>query len=276
MSCNLDLSVLASKPERLWADDVLSDDIVMEIEEDRDPVIGEVAGRDSVAAIVQAATFWMGVTSVLPTIAYSGTEYGNWDSVCRAIDIIKERAAENEKIVFEPVLVGSPKLWWALNGRFVSRLEKTFGFYSPCLGCHLYMHLVRVPLCWDVGCKRIVTGERENHGDCEKINQMAVALDAYTEVLAEVNLQLLMPMRQIAENEPIEKLVGPDWPAGEKQLSCVFSGNYRDVGGEVVVDSEHLKAYFDDFAKPAGAAILQAWKHERQPDYEKIVAGVLG
>lgn len=79
--------------------------------------IVEIAGRDSVAAAVQAVDS-EGFTDLVPTYAYTGTEYGAWSTVQDAVACLKERLPQ---IRVHPIVVlGSPRFWQALNGRALS------------------------------------------------------------------------------------------------------------------------------------------------------------
>ncbi|MCF8037391.1 MAG: hypothetical protein K9K62_11005, partial [Desulfobacteraceae bacterium] len=49
------------------------------------------------------------------------------------------------------------------------------GHYTPCTGCHLYLHAVRIPLARMLGNVPIIGGERESHSGKVKVNQCAPA-----------------------------------------------------------------------------------------------------
>ncbi|MDI6891736.1 MAG: hypothetical protein QMD08_01895 [Actinomycetota bacterium] len=237
--------------------------------------IGEIAGRDSIAAIIKAAER-DDIDAVLPTIVYTGTEYGDWDLLGENIEYLRQSLeGKFGRPIFDAIVLGDPVLWHALNGRFLSVLLEKFGFYSPCLGCHLYMHLVRVPLAKKLDCTKIVGGEREAHEGRLKINQVPMALDAYIEVLSCAGIELILPIRKIDSNEKIKAIVGPDWEQGERQLKCVFSGNYRTLDGSIAYDEDALRRYFDEFAIPAGKEILKAWQKGAEVNYVKLVGEIL-
>ncbi|MGA9178448.1 MAG: hypothetical protein WBZ05_14490, partial [Desulfobacterales bacterium] len=103
----------------------------------------EIAGRDSIAAAVKSIQQY-GFTDLLPTYVYTGTEYGPWDIVNQALLRLRNRLPH---VRIHPLIVlGSPEFWKALNGIFISELFSIYGFYTPCIGCHLYLHSVRIPL----------------------------------------------------------------------------------------------------------------------------------
>jgi len=253
----------------------LSAKLKEKLQQEPNLAIGEVAGRDSAAAIIKAASYDF-VGAVLPTLVCTGTEYGSWETVLGNVALIKDRVDEGyKKRFYDAILLGDVDLWWALNGRFLSVLSERFGFYSPCFGCHLYMHLVRVPLAKELNCRTIISGERVKHDNQIKINQTSIVLDAYEEVLGFSGIRLIFPVREISSGSEIKALVGDDWEEGDKQLKCVLSGNYRLLTGEVLYDEAKIKIYLDEFIVPVGRSILKAWEEEEPVDYVQIVRRVL-
>jgi len=277
MHYKLKTDILLSKPNSLKnIKALLSPSLREEISKYRNLALGEIAGRDSVAALIKAAAR-DDIEAILPTLVYTGTEYGDWEALHANVDFAREQIARKYRNpLFDLVILGNPVMWWALNGRFASVLLEKFGFYSPCPGCHLYMHLIRVPLARELSCTKIIGGERESHGDKLKINQIPMALDAYTELLNFAGIELILPLRKIYSDEEIEALVGAWWRAGEKQLKCVFSSNYRFLDGSVKYDEDAMRRYFDEFAIPAGKKILQAWQTgTKEIDYVELIGSIL-
>lgn len=237
--------------------------------------IGEVAGRDSAAAIIKAASF-DSIGAILPTLVYTGTEYGIWATTFENVDYIGSQVEKKyHKQFYEPVLLGDSALWWALNGRFITALTERFGFYSPCIGCHLYMHLVRVPLAQELHCSKVISGERTRHDQKIKINQTDIALDGYKEVLDYAGVELVLPVREISNGAEIDTLVGGNWDEGEKQLQCVLRGNYKLLDDQVSYQEDLAGKFVNDFIVPAGKEIIKAWTDKDEVDYVEIVRGVL-
>ena len=232
----------------------------------------EIAGRDSVAAAMEAVN-QEGFTDLLPTYAYTGTEYGSWSSVGDAVKRLVERLPH---IRVHPLLViGSPRFWQALNGRFMSELIAAYGVFSPCIGCHLYLHSVRIPLAVSLGRIPIISGERERHDHAIKINQIGEALSRYEALVAEFGVRLLLPLRHILDGQRIGEILGIPWKEGKEQLGCVLSGNYRGVDGSVDMTGEEAAQYLDGFACPATRKIIAAYTKGQVPDHLNIAARVL-
>jgi hypothetical protein len=236
-------------------------------------LIAEVAGRDSIAAALSAIRD-RGFATVLPTSVATGTEYGDELSPQRAADRLRSLAGDGVEVL-DHVRIGSPKLWAALNGRFAEVVRERFGIYSPCLACHLYMHLCRVPLSWALGNAPIVAGERESHDGKVKLSQIPHGIDAAVRVLASAGVELLEPLRHAHGTDAVQAVLGAEsWDAGA-ELCCVHSGNYEDLGGSVTYDELAYARYLHGFVEPAGYAVVEAWRADPRPDYEAIVRGVL-
>ena len=233
----------------------------------------EIAGRDSVAAAVKAVEA-EGFTDLLPTYVYTATEHGAWSSV---VDAVKRLADRLPRIRIHPLLVlGSPRFWQALNGRYVSELIARFGFLSPCIGCHLYLHSVRIPLAVRLGKIPIISGERERHDDVIKINQLGEALTRYQDLAKSFGVRLLFPLQHISEGNQIDEILGFAWEEGKEQLGCVLSGNYRGTDGSVRLTVKQAVQYLDTFACPVTLKIIKAYLKGEVPEHLKIAARVLG
>ncbi len=220
----------------------------------RDLCIGELAGRDSAAAIISAVE--AGAMDVLPTYVYTGTEYGDWAQLDENLTFLDRSLRRKGARLHPPIVLGDPALWAAICGRFSGEIAVRYGPCGFCTGCHLYMHICRVPLALRIGSAVIISGERESHQGRIKLNQTAGALDAYAEVLSSVGIELSMPLRFEESNAEIEKIVGSDWPEGGRQLDCVLGRNYEGADGRLVCDMSRYGAFLSEFLVPLGKQLL--------------------
>lgn len=230
-----------------------------------DKVIIELAGRDSFAALIKYLQS-NEVKEVIPTIVKSPPEYGPLETVTNQLDWIREKFTNNPARFSRPSILEDQKLWWVLNGRFISEIIQRYGFYTPCIGCHLYFHLMRIDIAIDNAVTKIISGERELHEQKIKINQIAEVLDAYQEVLAHIGLDLIFPLRKTFSNEQVESLLGKKWEEDQDQLSCVFKNNYHSIGRQILIGNNTLNPYLEEFLIPVGKIIAQA-KIDKNPDY---------
>jgi hypothetical protein len=238
--------------------------------------IAEIAGRDSVAAAV-AAVRARSFTRVLPTIALTGTETGDREAPLRAVDTLARLLGDSCQVL-EPVTLTDPALWAVMNARYAAAVRSRYGSWSPCLACHLYLHLLRVPVSWDAGNAPVIAGERDTHDGRIKLSQLPGGIDASIRVLASAGVELIEPIRH-ASGAEVAELVGGNWAQDGGQLGCVLSGNYIELDGSVHHDEDAYERYLSGFFEPVGMAVVNSWRAERAggaaPDYPAIVASVL-
>lgn len=232
----------------------------------------EIAGRDSIAAAVKSIQEY-GFTDLLPTYVYTGTEYGPWDIVNQALFRLKSRLPH---IRVHPLIVlGSPDFWKALNGAFISELLSIYGFYTPCIGCHMYLHAIRIPLALLLSNIPIISGERERHNSSIKINQIPEALDLYKNLTETFRIQLLLPLRKIISSQEIEAILQMDWHEGKEQLHCCLSGNYRLVDGSVEMRKAQVVRFLNEFSIPCTEKIIREYISGQTPNHLKIAKRVI-
>jgi hypothetical protein len=241
--------IVRNKPELVTAFPpwMLSEALENELRDTEGLAIIEIAGRDSIAAALEAASK-RDFKAFLPTIAYTGTEFGDWETPFKKTALLKEELSKQGLKVLDPLVLGAPRLWWRLCGRYTTHLFQAFGFYSPCVGCHLYLHALRIPLAKKIACNVIIGGERESHEGKIKINQISVALDAYVSFTRTFDIELFLPLRKMSKNEHIEAIINQPWDEGAEQLECVLSKNYVGREGDVVYSERAIKRFFSEFA----------------------------
>ena len=218
--------------------------------------IGEFSGRDSVAAIIKAME--EGIDFVLPVVAFTGTDYGNIAIFYKNWEITNKRIKDidRDKVLLPLHFMFEPKLWNALNGRWVALLFKRYGYYSPCIGCHAYLRIIRIPLARHLG-NKIISGERLYHNGDFKIDQIEEVLNVYSKICRDFDVELILPIRYIKEGKKIKEIIGEEWEQGEKQFSCVFSGNYRDKDGKVIFEKIGILKLLNEFIYPTSIEILK-------------------
>jgi hypothetical protein len=232
----------------------------------------EIAGRDSIAAAVKSVQE-ENFTDLLPTYVYTGTEYGQWASVNLAVQRLL--ACLPDVHVHNLIVLGSPGFWKALNGAFISELISRYGFYTPCVGCHLYLHALRIPLALLLGKVPIISGERERHNGLIKINQTSEALDIYKKLAEAFGVELLFPLRKIDKGKEIEALLEMPWQQEKDQLHCSLSGNYRSMDGSPGLQEAQIVRYLKEFALPCTDKILGEYVSGQTPKHLKIVKHII-
>jgi len=143
------------------------------------------------------------------------------------------------------------------------------------VGCHLYFHTVRIPLSIILGEAPIIAGEREKHDGAIKVNQVSEALDVYQNIANDFGVRLLLPLRHVVEGARITDILGFEWHAGQEQLGCVLSGNYRRLDGGVETTAQQVQRYLAEFAEPCAKKIIGSYVTGDIPDHLEIAARVL-
>ncbi len=223
-------------------------------------VIGEFSGRDSVAAIIKAFED-NSIRHILPVASFAGTEYGDPGTLTENHTKLMERIKTfygNDKKLYPLIFYSNPDLWSVINGRFTSLIIERFGFYTPCIGCHAYFHILRVPMALQLG-KKIISGERESHDQKIKVNQLPLCLSFYKGILAEFEVELLFPLRGIQNGNEIENLIGWDWQEGKNHPECSYSGNYRNLEGKAVYEEEKINRFLEEFLGPVLKKVTQLY-----------------
>lgn len=214
-------------------------------------VIGEFAGRDSVAAIIKAIES-PSINYILPIASFSPTEYGNFDSLESNYKQMVNRIETlygDKKVIFPLAFYSNHDLWSIINGRFLDHILKKYGFYTPCIGCHAYLHLIRILISLKIG-KKVISGERESHDGKIKINQSSESIDTYINIADYFGAEMITPIRYMKNGHEVEELIGWNWEEGQDHQSCAFSGNYSNIYGQVYYDKNKTSEYLNDFLYP--------------------------
>ena len=254
------LSLLAGKPELIseFPEWMLTQAAVKRISETDNVAMVEIAGRDSIAAVIRACET-RAIHAIVPTLAYTGTEYGNWEVPLKKVKSLKTLLKKKKIIVFDTVFLGSPKFWWTLCGRYSTHFHNKYKFFSHCIGCHLYLHAIRIPLAKKLDINLVIGGERESHDERIKVNQIGVALDAYQGLMNRFNIELFLPLRHVKSGREIESIIGTKWDEGDQQLACVLSRNYQKMDGSVSFDENAVKGFLDEFALKKAEEIIKGY-----------------
>lgn len=236
----------------------------------------EIAGRDSVAAAV-AAVRERGFRELVPTMAFTGTETGDREAPRRAVATLRMLLGDGV-LIHDPVALSDPALWSAMNARPCAEIRRRFGTCSPCLACHLYLHLLRVPLAWSHGNAPVIAGERDSHDGRIKLSQLPEGIEASVRVLAYAGIELIQPIRE-ASGPEVAALVGGDWDQEAAQLGCQLSGHYVNFDGTVDYDADGYSRYVTEYFEPMGRAVIDAWRAEQAgasaTDFDAVVRNVL-
>jgi hypothetical protein len=226
--------------------------------------MGEICGIESITA-VRAALDRTSMDAFLPTIVYTGAEYGHWQTLLAKLNTFKKTVEKSLQIYcLDPIILGAPAFWWALNGRFMCELNKRFNFYSPCLGCRLYSLAVRVPFCKQIGCMMIVSGSIQPRNEVYTINTSEEVMYYCKTLLSSFGINLIRGEKKRYRTE--QELDSTSSDFGNICPGCILKDNYQMLRGSLRELPDNKK-YFEQFAIPAAAKIISRALAGKKTDY---------
>ncbi len=261
----------------------LPPDVAEAVRHARTPLIlTDFAGRDSVAA----AMAWMEtheVGTLLPVGDLVPTRFGDWSVYESNWRSMRDQVARRfpEVSIAPWFVMEDVDAWRLLNGRYINELIANFGFFTPCLGCHLHFYMMRAVLAQVVGATALVSGEKELHRNGKrKANQTQQAVDAYARFSDAHRVDQHFPIHKVTSEDEMARLLGDGWQEGERQLPCVNSGNDRGLDGQLRMSPEQIEAYMEGFAVPLATRMVEFRKQglsgaDLQARVDDVVRGLL-
>lgn len=218
--------------------------------------VQEIAGRDSVAAFKRFLDRNNAYDYVVLSVAFSPVEFGDLRHPLKAIEIARSLAAQKGIEVLISVSK-SAYLWKELVSENLIENSNKYGFFSPCIGCHLYLHILRGFLATITGAEIVVSGERLYHGDKIKVNQALPCITAYAQVLKSIGVDLVFPVMDLKEEKSILELLPEKWAEGKGQMECLFSGTSKLTADRYDELRTSIERYLSEHLIPSGTEILK-------------------
>jgi hypothetical protein len=264
------IKILAEKPDCLGElrDTIIPLEQIEALKKIPRLVMGEIRGVGSLVSVYDAIDK-SSVDAFLPTICYTGTEYGEWKTLFSQLNTFKKEIEKTLQIYcLDPVLVGSPVFWWALNGRFIFELLNRFKFYSPCLGCRLYSYAVRIPLCKQLNCRMIIGAITPCNGSFTAINESHQVMYYCKALLSNFGINLMyneLDKKTPSDIEP--KVYYKATGTSDTCCRCILRENYLRLNKVQEKELPDNKNYFEQFAIPAAAKIISRALAGKTADY---------
>ncbi len=239
--------------------DALPTEVVKALADAPKPVVlVDFAGRDSVAATM----VWLSDHpngTLVPVGDLVPTRFGDWSVYEENWRAMRDHIARRfPSVRFAPwFILEDVSAWGLLNGRYINELVAAFGFFTPCLGCHLHFYMMRAVLAEAIGAEALVSGEKEFHGRKQKANQTQEAVDAYGQFSRNHGVEHHFPIHKVTTEEEMHRLLEDGWREGERQLGCVLSGNDQGFDGRLRMTSGQIRDYMDRFAVPLATYIVR-------------------
>jgi len=214
--------------------------------------IAEIADRDSIAACLKVIMDGK-IKEILPVADDIPPEYGNLNKAFNHVFWLQKQAEKYNAKVYDLVFIKSEEIYTTLTARYTEELISRYGFYAPCISCHMYFHTLRVPIVRALGGTKIVGGERELHDNRVKTSQIPLAIDYYQKAVSMLGGELILPLRKISDTKDIINLTFDDNP----QLSCMFKERYGDLPRSVMNDKVKLKKFIEEFSLPITVDLIR-------------------
>jgi len=201
--------------------------------------IADISGNDSIAALIKVAEENPSAI-IIPSIVELACEYGDKDQFSKVLKKLDENFSHR---IMPGIISETNDLWKAIVVNNIQESVKLYGFYSPCITCHLVFHIIRIKIANFLNIKNVVSGERELHSNKEKINQVDFVLDFYNSLYNSMGIIHHLPLRYINDNNEVNKIL-EKYNSVSVQLNCLFAGNYyRKETIEFNVDKKQIYNY---------------------------------
>lgn len=208
--------------------------------------IADISGTDSIAALIMIMEQTPHAI-IIPSIIDLACEYGDKGQYQNVIIKIKEAFSNKKRIVLPTIISEANNLWKAIVSDDIHNTINSYGFYSPCIACHLVLHLIRIKIATHLKVRNVISGERESHSGKEKINQLDFVLDFYNSIYNAARIKHHLPLRHISESKSINKLLESK-KCSSVRLNCLFAGNYYKRGTtELILDKTSVRSYVENY-----------------------------
>ena len=235
-----------------------------------DTYIAEIAGKDSIAAVLSFAKAHKKI-NIIPTVVLTGTEYGDLKSYDKTIYFLKDTLKYYDVTIKDTVYLQDGSFWNLLNAKYQYSLFKRFGIYAPCITCHMYTHLIRIPVYKKYNAKGIITGERISHSGKIKLNQHYLTISAFDEIFMNSEINMERPLLLIEDVDVIDQLIdNEEILRHTNDVKCVMSGNLSEFILENSNNTHLLKKYLKEYVIPVGLFCVEQYLYSSKLHKEEI------
>ena len=228
-------------------------------------ILTDFAGRDSVAAAM-AYLEENPHGTIVPVGDLVPTRFGDWNVYESNWLRLREQVSQRfpEIVVIPWFALQDVDVWRLLNGRYMNALISRFGFFTPCLGCHLHFYMMRTVLTEVLGATVLLSGEKEIHKNGRrKANQTQEAVDAYKYFSNSHGVEQHFPIYKVDSEIEMKRLLGDGWKEGDRQFSCTMSGNDKGLDGKLHITPKQIEAYMKEFAVPVATELLKCRRNNQ-------------
>lgn len=216
----------------------------MNIKSPQNYFIADISGKDSIAALLRIVDKNPSCV-IVPSIIELACEYGDKKQFSKVIRRLNISFNGKQRKIMPCIIPEANDLWKEIVTDNIQKVIKSFSFYSPCIACHLVLHLIRIKIAKYLKVKNVISGERELHSGREKINQLPFVLDFYNMIYKRMKIKHHLPLRHINNSKAIDKLIERH-NAIPIYLNCLFAGNYYSKRTfNLVIDKKQIQNYVE-------------------------------
>lgn len=137
--------------------------------------------------------------------------------------------------------------------------------------CHLYAHLLRIPVLKQKNGVGIITEERFSHNGKIKANQHPLTLQCFNNIFLSYQINLVQPLIDISDTEMIDKeIYDYKYINNANDVKCILSGNLNGFSFSKVESLKMLQFFLEDFIKPVSAYVLNSFISNESLDYKNL------
>jgi hypothetical protein len=225
----------------------------------------ELAGKDSIAASLKLIKDRKDERLIiLPiSILHSGFTGSLWDApmVLSNFEYLKKLVTRKDVVLLNPIIYDCSKPFNELILRTMGIVQKKYSAFTPCVPCHLFLHLFRIPILKHFEISNLITGERIQHNNRIKLNQTPEILEFYQSKIKSLGINLIQPLKNLTENRSIDDLIVESKSDFDKLHNiefkheiipdeCIFSKNSEDDQGKPVFNSSQFLNQLQEFYYP--------------------------
>jgi len=269
------LKLCSEKPDLFGAlpDRILSAKRIEELRQIPRVAVGEIPGYGRLEPVLESLSVQR-PDAFLPTIAYTGTEYGRWENL-KHICVSLKKSVEKKLHIYctEPVILGSPRFWWALNGLYLPQLYERFGLLGTCYGCRLYAFALRIPLCRTIEAHMFIPSVQGQHegcatGGCQALRKYGGIFMAGFGIEVVYNDSDKADMGQAVYKKSTKR-------EEKEKLSCVLAPRIKINNAAKSDEYQNTKSFFESYAIPAVARIISKKLTGASVDYSQEIDDIV-
>jgi hypothetical protein len=203
----------------------------------KNTIVVEIAGQDSYVALIKYAMLNKN-SYLLPTITKVPTQENRYRDFILLFKELQVYIKELGSHLYPPITTDTKN--WKRHFTIPAMRQFDYGFTSPCLACHSIIHGIRVELAHSLS-KKILTGEKEWHGEFIKLNQNQEVFKLFDKFFKNFDITFIryeLTEKDLENFQSFIKLYDLDYP---KFITCsivdkVLVGNYEELKDYKIIE----------------------------------------